>query len=422
MSVKVDWQIIDEDEAWSDEPPPVVKQKRQVPRWLMMALALIPVLAIAIAVAYIAWTYHAQLNQVAGPVQQVARMELQSVAINDQTSFMALQDPDNPTWRQAQKNAFGRLDRIGLPEFGWRSTNVAPQVGRVSLEPGGAVVNMAYQFTVTQPMPGGPVTVTLQVPEFFKPTPSGWVHAMPGPDFWGAERTQSGKRVTVFYYQRDADVVEPLISRMDDLVTRLCSPLACPSPITVVFENSLGFGGGFYGNRSATVRLPSPHLIALPTDTRSRDELYRALETRLVRTLVFQASGFGPNMNRRASLEIVQWELARMGLAGPLVTNDTRHSLANELRSGSSLPLEIIPLHSNSARLDTSSDTMLSLAFAFLEDTFGAGTVERLIPAMGTSATIGDAIRAALSVNPNTLDRTWREYLREQASLAGRQA
>jgi hypothetical protein len=65
---------------------------------------------------------------------------------------------------------------------------------------------------------------------------------------------------------------------------------------------------------------------------------------------------------------------------------------------------------------------MLSLAFAFLEDTLGAGTVERLIPTMGTSATIGDAIRAALSVNPSTLDRTWREYLREQAGLAGRPA
>jgi hypothetical protein len=379
-------------------------------------LALIPVLAIAIAATYIGWTYHAQLSRVTEPVQQVARMELQSVAIDDQTSFMALQDPDNLTWRQTQKSAFGRLERIGLPEFGWTSTGMAPQVGRVSL------VNVTYQFTVTQPMPSGPMTVTLQVPEFFKPTPSGWVHAMPGSDFWGSERTQIGKHITVLYYQRDANIIEPLISRMDDLVTRLCSPLSCPSPIMVVFENSLGFRGGSYRNQPATIRLPSPHLLALPTDTRSRDELYRALETRLVRTLVFQASGFGPNMNRRASLEIVQWELARMGLAGPLVTNDTRHSLANELRSGSSLPLEIIPLHSNSARLDTSSDTMLSLAFAFLEDTFGAGTVERLIPAMRTSATIGDAIRTALNVNPSTLERTWRKYLREQASLAGRQA
>jgi hypothetical protein len=209
---------------------------------------------------------------------------------------------------------------------------------------------------------------------------------------------------------------------MDDLVTRLCSPLACPSPITVVFENSLGFRGGFYGNQPATIRLPSPHLLALPTDTRSRDELYRAFETRLVRTLVFQASGFGPYMNRRASQEIVQWELARVGLVGPLVTGATRHTLANELQAGASLPIEIIPLHSNSARMDTSGNTMLSLAFAFLEDTFGAGTVERLIPTMGTSATMGDAIRAALSVNPSTLERTWREYLREQAGLAGRQA
>jgi len=409
MSVQVDWQILDEDEPWAQEMPPEVKPQRRVFRRWLLALTLIPVLAIATAAAYFAWMYHTRLDRVDGQVQQVARLELQSVAAGDQVTFMALQDPDDPAWRTRQERTFGQLGQTGLQGFGWGTTGAAPQLGRVSLEPGGAIINVAYQFGVALPMSGGPTTVTLQVPQFWKSTPSGWVHAMPGADFWGAERTQSGKRVTVLYFQRDADIVEPLIPHMDDLVARLCDPLPCASQISVVFENSAGSRRIPLGAAEIrTVRFTSPHLVGLPTDTVSRGELYRAFEIQLVRTLVARATGGGGYTNRTPSPSIVQWELARVGLTEPVVTETTSRPLTSLPQ-----PLEAISLRSNVARLDTSGELIMSLALRFLDQTLGTGTVERLIPAVGRSATLGEAIRTGLQVDPKTLEEAWQRYLQD---------
>jgi hypothetical protein len=432
MSIKWDWQIIDEDAPWPDQPSPVTElPRRRVSRRFIVALALVPILAIAAFAAYYAWTYHARLNQVADPVQQVVQLELRSVAINDKTSFMALQDPNDSAWRASQEQNFGRLERGGLPEFGWGATDVAPQIGPVSLEPGGALAEVMYQFVVTQTLFGGPTTVTLQVPGFYKPTPSGWVHAMPGSDFWGPERSQSAKHITVSYYQRDAGIVEPLIPRMDDLVAQLCDQLPCPPQVSVVFENSINSGRGFLGARSfdrfdrqgggffaggqATVGLVSPHLLALPTDTKSRDELYRAFEIQLAQTIVSQAFGRNLYANRPASEAIVQWELARVGLRGPFITQATRDALAAKLEAGGAPSLATLSLRPNSFRVNTSDVAMMSLAFAFLDQSQGAGAVERLILAMGRNATLGDAIHATLQVDPATLESAWQNYLRDVA-------
>jgi hypothetical protein len=189
-------------------------------------------------------------------------------------------------------------------------------------------------------------------------------------------------------------------------------------------DNSAGLGrgypGGTSGDRSgrdfasggqATFRLPSPHLLALPTDATSRDELYRAFEIQLARALVSQSFGRNAYTNRLASQEIVQWELARVGLVGPSITEATRDALATQLGGGAVQPLSTISLRTNSSRTGTTGATIMSLAFAFLDQTLGAGSVERLIPAMGRSTTLGEAIHAALQVEPGTLEEAWQSYL-----------
>jgi hypothetical protein len=106
-------------------------------------------------------------------------------------------------------------------------------VRSVSLEPEGARLDVTHRFSVTQPMPGGATTITLCVPQYYKQTPSGWVRAMPGPDFWGAWRKLNGKHVVVIFPQRDASVVEPLVPRLDEVMQRLCGPLDCPAMLLV---------------------------------------------------------------------------------------------------------------------------------------------------------------------------------------------
>ncbi len=464
MSIKVDWQIIKDDEIWVQQSPPEEKPKRRAPRRLILALALIPIVAVGALAGYVAWTYHQQLGQVTAPVQQVARAELQAVAADDQVAFMALQDPGDQAWRTLQERTFGRLERVGLPEYGWLAMGVPPQIGRVSLEPGGALVQVTYQFSVTQPMPGEPTTVTLQIPAFYKATASGWVHAMPTADLWGPERTQTGQHVLVLYHQLDAGIVEPMIPHLDDVSARLCASLPCPSQVSVVFDNSVSLRRGFFSgngltnsNRSrqdffsgnglgnpngsrqdfsggngqgntprldrgslggdgpVTLRLPSPYVMALPTDANSRDVVYRVFESQLARTLVLQALGRNLYTNRLASLAIAQWELARVGLIGSFITPSNINALAAKLESGVSQPLATIPLGSTSSRIDTSGQAFMSFALAFLEQTVGNGTVERLIPAIGTSATLGEAIQTALEVDPGTFEEAWQSYLKEAA-------
>ena len=446
MSIKWDWQIIEEDETWTQESPPENKPKRRMPRRLIFALALIPILALGAFAAYVAWTYHQQLGQVTVPVQEVARAELQAVAANDQVAFMALQDPDDQAWRTSQERSFGRLERVGLPEYGWQATGAPPQIGRVSLEPGGALVQVTYQFSATQPMPGEPTTVTLQIPAFYKATASGWVHAMLTADLWGPERSQKGQHVLVLYHQLDAGIVEPMIPRLDDLFAQLCASLSCPSQVSVVFDSStsprrgflggdgLGnsnrsrqdfFGGNGLGNAPrldrgslgeggpVTLRLRSPYAVALPTDTNSRDQVYRVFESQLARTLVLQAFGRSLFVNRLASQVILQWELARVGLAGPFITQATKQALAIKLDAGGTQPLAAISLRSNSFRVDTSDAAIMSLGIAFLNQNLGTGTVERLIPALGNSTTLGEAIHTGIQVDPATLESDWQNYLQD---------
>jgi hypothetical protein len=463
MSIKVDWQIIEDDEIWVQQSPPEDKPKRRVPRRLIFALALIPIVAAVAFAAYVAWTYHQQLGQVTVPVQQVARAELQSVAANDQIAFMALQDPDDQAWRTLQERTFGRLERVGLPEYGWPATGVPPQIGHVSLEPGGALVQVTYQFSVTQPVPREPATITLQIPAFYRATASGWVHAMPTADLWGPERTQNGQHVLALYHQLDAGIVEPLLPRLDDVFARLCASLSCPSQVSVVFDTSVSLRRGFLGgndlnsNRSrqdslggngpgnfngsrqdffggnglgnmprldrgslgengpVTLRFSSPYAMALPTDANSRDVVYRVFESQLARTLVSQALGRNLYTNRLASLAIAQWELARVGLVSSFLTPSNRDALVAKLESGVSQPLATITLRSTSPRIDTSDQAIMSFAFAFLEQTLGSGTVERLIPAIGTSATLGEAIQTTLQVDPGTLEGAWQSYLKDAA-------
>jgi len=78
------------------------------------------------------------------PVQDTIRAEMRAVSTNDLTAFMALQDPDDQTWRTLQERNFGRLNaRVCQSMAGWR-TGVPPQIGPISQSPGGALVQMTY--------------------------------------------------------------------------------------------------------------------------------------------------------------------------------------------------------------------------------------------------------------------------------------
>jgi hypothetical protein len=90
------------------------------------------------------------------------------------------------------------------------------------------------------------ISIQVDWQKYYKPTASGWVQALPSPDFWGSLQSLARQRVLATYPRRDADV----------------------------------------GETTFTLKILSPHLSGLPTDDRSRQELYRAIEIQVVRELV----------------------------------------------------------------------------------------------------------------------------------------
>ena len=429
MSIDFDWQIDDADAPWSEDQPPPTRPRRKLSRRSWLILSLIPMLAIASAAIYVQVTLGAQLNRATGPVRQVARLEAQAVAANDRALFEALQNPEDGPWRALQDSRFGRLERVGLPEFGWAATGAQPQPGTVALEPGGARLDVTYRFSVTQPLPGGATHVTLRAPQYYKQTSSGWVRAMPGPDFWGPLRKLNGNRVSMAYTQRDAAFVEPLVPRLDELLVRACARLDCPpQPIYISFENSAealaSLSDFSYGLENGFIlRLPSPHLIGLPADVPSHDELYRAVGTRVVQALVTSQVAYGRqlDMSYLSSQELVRWELAQAGLAGPFINEAITRTLASRLPVAAWPPLSALLLRPNRVGIQSApGEALVPLAFDFLGQQFGPGTVTRLLPALisARSRTLGDAIRSTLRVNPLSLEPAWQAYLLDQAGLS----
>jgi Tol biopolymer transport system component len=419
MNIELDWQIVDDD---TEQPEQIVPSTKPGPRlwhrWLL-AFALFAVTSIVSVAGYVAWTYHVNLTRAVEQVRPVAALEAQAVATNDRDLFLALQDPEDSAWRSMQAQRFARLERVGVPELGWQATDTCPTSGGITLEPGGARLDVTYHFSIAQPMPDGPTSVTLRVPQFYKFTPAGWVRAMPGADFWGPPRAYNGKRVTAIYFQRDADLLEPMIQRMDKMLEQFCDALACPSqPAHIVFENTADALARLsdcpYGFEEAfTLRFPSPYLLGLPTDRHSCDELYRAISTRMVLALVYEASGRQLDMSHLAARAIMQCELARAGLARSPLDDETRRAVSAALWMGWS-PLSVIPLQSPSPGKDTRpAQSLLPFALAFVEEHFGPGSVARLIPAM-TSATLGQAIREGMGVDPATLESAWLMYTLQQ--------
>ncbi len=417
MSVKLEWKILDQDDKWHGGLPPPPPSRPPMPwrKYLLVLLALI-VAGVVLVAGYLAWAYRARLNEVSGPVQQVAKLEAQAVAANDLAVFMALQDPQNADWQDAQAARFGRFEQIGLPEYGWKAMGAQPQLGQVTLEPGGAGIQATYRFSLTHPLPGGPAVVTVHVPQFYRQEASGWARAMPGSEYWGAYRTTQGAFVKVAYFQRDASLAEPLVSQADEIIASVCSAFPCPRRATIVFGTSPeAMSGVILGNAQGDLALaiPSPHLWGIPADDGSRQEFYRAIKLWLVKGLIGQI--VGERAMRYASFDqVVRWEQARLNLVAPFISSELTRALAAELESGAWRPLDLISLGWQ-ANQSTLQQVVLPLSLAFVEEQFGPGSLARLTPRIASEPSVGSAISATFGIDPTTLDAAWWMYLHQQA-------
>lgn len=416
MSVKLDWEILDQDDKWPTLPAPPPPQRQW--RKPVIALAIVVITILGAAGGYLAWLYRTRLKQVSEPVRAVALLEARAVASNDRELFLALQDPDNPDWRRAQEERFGQLEQVGIPEFGWQVAG-EPHWSDVALEPGGAQIEATYRFTVENPLPQGPTLVVLRVPQFYRQVGRDWVRALPNlVDYWGRWQVEQREHVTVGYYRRDADIIEPLIPLLDSVVERLCYQVSCPAQVVVTFQVSadslvpsrLHFN---FSSNHLTLDVASPHLWGVPADAASRNEFYRAIQTHLARGLL----EYGLGRQQRAHpfyRTVEQWQLADLGLQGPLITPAMTRTLAAQLQAGVWVPLDAISLLFPLSAADSLSEIIAPLSVVFVQQYLGDKAVFDLL---SIRLMLGEAL-ARMSDRPiDQLNVAWWKYLRAQAGL-----
>jgi Tol biopolymer transport system component len=134
---------------------------------------------------------------------------------------------------------------------------------------------------------------------------------------------------------------------------------------------------------------------------------------------VVEASGKKLDMTTFAPQEFVRWQLAKAGLTGPFINQAITRTLSASPASVRQ-PLASIALRSAPVRLELRPGQIaVPLAFDFLEQHLGKGTLNRLLPALADAnvRTMGDAITTALRLNPVTLEPAWQKYVREWESL-----
>jgi Tol biopolymer transport system component len=173
--------------------------------------------------------------------------------------------------------------------------------------------------------------------------------------------------------------------------------------------------------------LPSPQFLGIPAGQAAQDEFARMVGARIVQALVFETANRRLDLSNFPPRVLLQWELSKAGLDGPFITAEMTRTLAGILQAGTWPPLGSLSLRarSSAAAAPTASvedAALIASAFAFLERQFGPGAVERLIPAMQSNATLGEAINTVWKINAASLEPARVAFWRRQVGLPAVQA
>jgi hypothetical protein len=400
------------DFEWSIEgepaTPPVARRPRRFSRraWLLTALVLLPLLALAAFMA-VAERRHAELVE---QIHRVARQEEAAWRSGDDGRFLALQDRANERWLDVQRfrldrnwnrrlwgNGLWRYSLYSVPELGLFETEKPPVYGDVAWQDGYARLDVTRVFSV--PHPSGIVhAVALTVPQIYRAWGSGWVRAWPTAEWWGPAQTYSGRRLAVSYPAREAEHVAPLAARLDAWAVRACADWGCPADMryTVAFSPEAGtlLLLQWIDFRQGVLSIPVTALFARPSQA-ADDAVTLGLGRLLVRALGVELAGIDES---RTLWALVEDEQVRLGLAAD--TQSAREAdIAMAWRDG-----QLAPFDEGRWWVSTAA------SITFQRETYGQRGIRALLRALNASGPLLPRVIRALDVTPEALTEAWLAY------------
>ena len=337
-----EWQQEDEDwhESLSQPAPEPLKPKRR------LYIVAVFVMALLAAGLVLYRQVNEQLRQTETAVQTdiLASHNLvqTAAATGDFELFLSVLSGRLPSWTDAQREALSAGVLYDRELWGLELAARAPSILATSDLATAASLTMSsdlreaelrfpltYQSTSAT---GVSETIVLSQTAVYRQGGRSWLLAPPTSQFWGGWQTNKGKRLTLIYPDRDAELAEKLAVDLEQIIQRICTEPDLPdcaddaayairldthpeSLVEAVDKRNL-FGEQPYLN------LPAPTLLGLPVDDAGYEALVRAYSVPLVTAVFAELVGWECCGHAPVFQALAGYELDRLGIQPWPVTTD----------------------------------------------------------------------------------------------------
>ncbi len=259
---------------------------RNFSRWMWLTLGGVMLFAI---LGLIAYTWGNQ-RRVVSAVRETFLAEEAAALNGDTRALTALTAPGYSDWLKARLALAEQGMAAPAPALMFRPVTDAGEIISITtFAPDIMQVNLRRAFIG----PEGETTAFLTT-QFYQ-YQNGWKRTPTPPDFSGEVRQVTGPRVTITYFERDAELINELGPYFDELINSACAE--CNFNLSLQFlEERPAF------DPITPLRLPAPHIIGTPANDASLETFKQALGQQVllyvVQQFISSADGQRPNRIR----------------------------------------------------------------------------------------------------------------------------
>ncbi len=417
MGPKFEWHVGDEIDQRTETEAPLPRRRS---RRQKTGVAFAVFLGVCLGVIYVASSELAKRpistppQRTLTPLEATIDREAQALATFDLKTFVAIQDPDDPWWRQ-QRFQNGYWEQ---PEFGPLYTII---------NSGTLALNRAWA-DVVQYRNGQYFRET----RFYRLRGNQWVRTRPFADFWsGEQQTMRTGHFDLIFYEQDAPLVKTIADQFERIYALTCIDLDCPAnrdgslprmiTMTLVFRPDTGRPAMAWDSK--TFNLPSPRIqglyfmdlySSLPGDNLSLLGMAYSLVPQFIARMVSGGDErWSKYTNGDLFVRTIGYREATLNLTGIDVEDSVIFSYLPDVADVVSLETlwdTTLPYTS------TPPSVIVAEAWTvirFIEKRYGPDDAVAFLHAIGPSTSISQAIEMSLHIPYADFERQWRDWLKQ---------
>ncbi len=358
------------------------------------------------------------LPRILTPLEATIDREARALATFDLKTFVAIQDPDDPWWRQ-QRFQNGYWEK---PKFGPLYTIV---------DSGTLALNRAWA-DVIQYRNGQYFRET----RFYRLRGNQWVRTRPFSDFWSGEpQTVRTEHFDLVFHAPDGPLVKMMADQFEQIYTQTCADLGCPldragslprvMTLTLIFRPDAERFDMDWGLKAFI--LPSPRIqglyfLDLSGSLPGNNVSLQGVAYNLVPQLIAQMVAGGDerwSRSQKGSLfvRIIGGQETSRIMADADVSDAVVFSYLHDISD--IMPLETL-WDATWPYTSTLPDAMVGEAWSvirFIDTQFGSEGTVKFLYAIGPATSLSQAIEASLSVPYADFEQQWRDWLEQRMLL-----